>query len=205
MPKPIIEVHFRDTLRDLVLQEIALHGPACDLNHLDVSEMQDISDTFKGTPFVGDVSQWNIVGIRDLRGLFANTPFSGDLSQWAINPRVHNDGMLPATFMGTLPLLLAEPPEERTAVYITMFDGADKYERYLAKNPFGRLHTAFILDMLDEPSWLTPEQLKHMHNIRDLGLGLGLQREALCTLMEGEFYNPGKGMCMESFNVDFDQ
>ena len=25
------------------------HGPECDLNHLDISEMQDISNTFEGT------------------------------------------------------------------------------------------------------------------------------------------------------------
>lgn len=205
MTKPIIEVHLRHELHALVRKEIADNGPACDLNHLDVSDVMDISDTFKGTGFVGDVSRWSIGTARDLRGLFANTPFSGDLSKWDLNPRCHNDGMLPPTFLGTLPLLPTEPPNERTAAYIAMFDGVDKYDHYLAQKPFGKLHAAFIVDTTEKPSWLNQEQLEQMHNIRDLGLGLGLQHEALCTLMEGEYYNPGKGIAPESVSIDFGQ
>lgn len=205
MFKPVIEVHHRHDLRRLVLEEIAANGPECDLNHLDISEMVDISNTFEGTNFNGDVSRWNPDSAMDMRSLFTNCPFSGDLSLWDINPRIHIDGMLGPTFSGILPMLSREPANERTAAYIKMFDGAEKYDRYLAQQPFGKLHAAFIIDMIEKPSWLTDDQFERMHNIIDLGHGLGLQHEALCSLIEGQHRNPDTHGIPESMAIDFGQ
>lgn len=205
MPKAIIEVHHRHVLRDLIEKEIAENGPACDLNHLDVSEMVDISNTFEGTGFAGDVSSWQVGQVIDLRRVFADCPYSGDLSQWDTNPRGHTDGMLAPSFKGTLPLLEDEPAQERTAAYITMFDGLDNYERYLAEKPFGPLHAAFIVDVEKTPSWLNPEQLERIQHAQELGLALGLPYDELCALVTSEYRNPKKETAPESISMDFGQ
>ena len=181
------------------------HDPECDLNHLDISEMQDISNTFEGTAFVGDVSTWQVGSMRDMRHLFADCPFSGDLSKWDVNPRIHLDGMLSPTFRGILPLLANEPQEERTAVYITMFGGVDNYDQYLAAQPFGKLHAAYLIDTERSPPWLTLDELNRINEVRSLGLGLGLTYDALCTLIHGTYQHAPSGVVPESLSIEFDQ
>ena len=204
MPKPVIEVHLRHVLKDTVCKEIAANGADCDLNHLDVGEMQDISNTFEGTTFTGDVSSWQVGAMRDMRRLFAKCPFSGDLSQWDVNPRSLIEGMLSADFRGTLPALANEPEHERVAAYIDMFGSVDNYDQYLAAKPFGDLHVAYLADTPYNPPWLNHDALLRVNDARALAVGLGLDRKALCTLIDTVYHNFTQGIAPEHLSFEFE-
>ena len=133
MNKLTIEVHFLTQLEEIIAQEIAENSVSCDLNHLDVSEMQDLSDAFKGSLFQGNVSSWQVNMIFDMRGLFADSSFAGDLSNWDINPYIHVKGMLPKDFKGILPTFLKLPVKQRTLIYKDMFNDDAGFSKYLAK------------------------------------------------------------------------
>ena len=74
----------RNHLRTLIEQEILTNGPGCDLNHIDVSKMQDFTGLFKGTEFCGDISRWNMTNAHNLTQMFYSSPFNGDISQWSV-------------------------------------------------------------------------------------------------------------------------
>lgn len=78
----IIVVAPRGQLFGLVREAIATHGPYCDLNHLDVSNVQDMTSVFAGTAFNGDISRWDTSQVLNMSYLFRDCPFAGDISQW---------------------------------------------------------------------------------------------------------------------------
>lgn len=65
-----------------VRKEIDLRGPHCSLNHIDVSGLTSLAGIFANTPFVGDISQWNVSNALALDRMFENCPFNGDISGW---------------------------------------------------------------------------------------------------------------------------
>lgn len=69
-------------LRDHVAGSIAQHGPACDLNHLDVGRIESFEGLFKGTDFCGNVSTWDMRRAKFTSEMFMGTAFNGDLSSW---------------------------------------------------------------------------------------------------------------------------
>ena len=72
-------------LRKLVTQHIARHGPRCDLNHIDVSNINDFTGVFANTSFDGNVFQWNTSRAISMQEMFASTPFNGDISNWDVS------------------------------------------------------------------------------------------------------------------------
>ena len=76
-------------LWNMVREIIMTQGHACDLNHLDVSNLRNFSQLFEGIPFEGDVSKWNMSNARDLSGMFENSRFNGDLSAWDVSKVEH--------------------------------------------------------------------------------------------------------------------
>ena len=46
-------------LASIIGKEMQDHGNACSLNHVDISNITDLSNVFEDLPFVGDISQWN--------------------------------------------------------------------------------------------------------------------------------------------------
>lgn len=203
MPKATIKVYERYQLRNVVLHEIATNGTTCDLNHLDVRKVLDMSGTFEGTNFVGDVSAWNVSNAWDLRGMFENCPFQGDLSKWALGFRMQMKGMLASTFRGVLPVLPGKSSSQRTAIYTAMFDGADKYNDYLTQKPFGRLHAAFLVASHNPPNWLTLDEAIRLKSACDVGLGFGLQDEALYAFIEEQYRSLGQAEELEIPSMDF--
>lgn len=69
-------------LRMLIQNTIAVHGPACSLNHLDVSRMTSLELVFSNTSFVGDISEWDVSNVTAMTEMFYNCPFNGDISNW---------------------------------------------------------------------------------------------------------------------------
>lgn len=69
-------------LRTLVDAEIALHGVHCDLNHIDISQIDSLLGVFQDSPFNGDISRWDVSNVTDMSALFMNSQFDGDISAW---------------------------------------------------------------------------------------------------------------------------
>lgn len=99
-----------DHLKRLVLREIGRNGPKCDLNHIDVSHLTDLSHLFSDVPgfdldgvedpkkrerikrdcairasFDGDISLWDVSNVEDMSGLFMGSKFNGDIAAWDVS------------------------------------------------------------------------------------------------------------------------
>jgi len=81
----IIVAKDRSHLRDLIKEEIDLNGMNCDLNHIDVSKVENMSSLFYGFNFNGDISQWDVSKVTDMSYMFEGTSFNGDISNWDVS------------------------------------------------------------------------------------------------------------------------
>ena len=68
-------------LLHIISEEMAKHGDACDLNHIDVSGMTDLNRVFQYSSFNGDISKWDTSNVTDMSNLFSNSKFQGDISK----------------------------------------------------------------------------------------------------------------------------
>ena len=50
----------------LVAQAVELDGPQCDLNHIDVSRVQEFKAVLAHSPFDGDISRWNTSRVQNM-------------------------------------------------------------------------------------------------------------------------------------------
>ena len=77
-----------ETIRDIVRQEIEKHGKNASLNHIDVSDVTDMSELFAKSDFDGDISGWDVSDVKDMSGMFADSEFTGtygDISYWNVS------------------------------------------------------------------------------------------------------------------------
>ena len=84
-------------LNDIVMDNIKKYGPNADLNHLDTSEITDMSELFFGMDFNGDISKWDVSHVKNMRCMFFNNKiFNQDISKWD----VHNVKNMSRMFVG---------------------------------------------------------------------------------------------------------
>ena len=70
-------------LEGLIGEAIAANGLECDLNHIDVSNIERFNLLFSNFPKSnGDVSKWDTSSATEMNGTFFKSWFKGDISKW---------------------------------------------------------------------------------------------------------------------------
>ena len=68
----------------IVKDEVKRLGKHANLNHIDVSQVTDMSALFHKLDFDGDIFLWDVSNVVDMSGMFANSSFDGDISHWNV-------------------------------------------------------------------------------------------------------------------------
>jgi surface protein len=91
--KPIIIAKNKSHLTHLIWAEIDKNGNECNLNHIDVSQITNMSSIFLSSNFNGDISQWDVSNVIDMSNMFQDSEFNGNISQWDVSNVKNIDGM----------------------------------------------------------------------------------------------------------------
>jgi hypothetical protein len=86
----------REELETFINHEISQFGYNCSLNHIDVSNVDDLTYLFYGGEansdygynfgkFDGDISKWDVSKVTDMSGMFSQSQFNGDISNWDVS------------------------------------------------------------------------------------------------------------------------
>lgn len=88
-----MKIRDRHHLMAVIEDTITIHGRFCDLNHLDVSDVTDMSTLFLNSNFDGDISGWDVSNVTSMAYMFNKSNFSGDLDLWNVGKVRYMTGM----------------------------------------------------------------------------------------------------------------
>ncbi len=88
-----IIIQNRKQLENLIREEINREGQECDLNHLDVSNIEDMSFLFYQSYFNGNISLWNVSHVVNMKSMFESSYFNGNIFDWNVE-KVHDMSMM---------------------------------------------------------------------------------------------------------------
>ena len=72
----------KEELEQIIKDRISKEGPNCDLNDIDVSLIEDMSNLFSESEFDGNINNWDVSNVKDMTGMFYKSNFNGDISGW---------------------------------------------------------------------------------------------------------------------------
>ena len=83
------------TLHDIVETVVRTYGNKCNLNWLDVSNVEYMSGLFSSIriDFQGDISRWNVSSVKDMSEMFYGSHFNGDISRWDVSSVTNMENM----------------------------------------------------------------------------------------------------------------
>ena len=96
----------REELQDMIIAAIEKDGPEADLNHIDVSGVDNMNSLFSSyhggdkykrellRSFNGDISEWDVSNVKDMSGMFCGAKkFNQDISRWEVGSVTNMNGM----------------------------------------------------------------------------------------------------------------
>lgn len=89
MLQPVSKV----ALKEIIQEEIEKYGDKVDLNHIDTSNVKDMSYLFYDSTFNGNISKWNVSNVKNMNRMFAYSKFNGDISKWNVSNVTDMRGM----------------------------------------------------------------------------------------------------------------
>ncbi len=73
-------------LQEKIKRAIAENGKNADLNHINTSDVTDMSKLFRFSTFNGDISKWDTSSVTDMRYMFSGaTAFNQSLNSWDVS------------------------------------------------------------------------------------------------------------------------
>ena len=96
MAKTIIATN--ETIKEIVKSEIKRLGNNADLNHIDVSQVTDMSHLFEESEFDGDISKWDVSNVTNMECMFDSSDFNGDISNWNVSNVTNMEYMFYSSF-----------------------------------------------------------------------------------------------------------
>jgi len=75
----------KEHLKQLIKDETEVEGYFCDLNHIDVSNITDMSKLFYKSQFSGNISEWNVSKVENMESMFEESDFCGNLYYWDVS------------------------------------------------------------------------------------------------------------------------
>ena len=86
------------TIDAIVKQEIEKYGKEADLNHIDVSEVTNMSWVFYRSDFNGDISKWDVSNVKHMYAMFEASLFRGDISSWDVSNVIYMSYMFSRSY-----------------------------------------------------------------------------------------------------------
>ena len=87
----------KEELEKIIKDRISKEGTNCDLNDIDVSQINDMSFLFYGSNFNGNISNWNTSNVKDMFMMFSKSKFTSDISGWDVSKVEDMRGMFAFT------------------------------------------------------------------------------------------------------------